>query len=92
MQRRECLLRSLIGYIFFFSVGLVAAAAYFYQLHPEHSVEGDLPRLRKDVDDALDRGKRLREAWDRRGAQPEEPAPPPAPEQVTTHKGARTQR
>ena len=58
-------MRGIVGYIFFFTVGLVSAGAYFYQLHPEHSIDGDLPRLRKDVDDARERGHRLRDAWDR---------------------------
>jgi hypothetical protein len=57
--------RGIVGYIFFFTVGLVSAGAYFYQLHPEHTIDGDLPRLRKDVDDAMQRGRRLRDAWDR---------------------------
>jgi len=57
--------RGIVGYIIFFAVGLVSAGAYFYQLHPEHSVDADLPRLRKDVDDALERGKRLRDAWNK---------------------------
>lgn len=56
-------MRGIIGYIFFFSVGLLSAGAYFYQLHPEHTVDNDIPRLRKDVDDAMKRGQRLREAW-----------------------------
>lgn len=56
-------MRGIVGYILFFTVGLVSAGAYFYQLHPEHSVDADLPRMRKDVDDALERGKRLRDAW-----------------------------
>jgi hypothetical protein len=58
-------LRGIIGYIIFFTVGLVCAGAYFYQLHPEHSPDADLPRLRKDVDDAVERGRRLKDAWDR---------------------------
>lgn len=90
-------MRSLIGYIFFFTVGLAGAAAYFYQLHPEHSIEGDLPRLRKDVDDALDRGKRLRDAWDRSSGQTEDPAAgtpqaPPVPKEATTHKSTPARR
>lgn len=64
-------MRGIIGYIFFFTVGLISAGAYFYQLHPEHSIDGDVPRLRKDVDDALDRGRRLREAWNACGASDE---------------------
>ena len=60
-------MRGIIGYIFFFTIGLVSAGAYFYQLHPEHSPETDLPHLRKDFDDAVDRGKRLKEAWNNCG-------------------------
>ncbi|MCB9894233.1 MAG: hypothetical protein H6839_07285 [Planctomycetes bacterium] len=58
-------MRGIVGYIFFFTIGLVSAGAYFYQLHPEASMDADLPRLRKDVDDAVERGKRLRDAWDK---------------------------
>jgi hypothetical protein len=55
--------RGIVGYIFFFSIGLVSAGAYFYQLHPEHTPQSDLPRLRQDFDDALERGRRVKEAW-----------------------------
>jgi len=58
-------LKGIISYIVFFSIGLLCAGLYFYRLHPEHSPDADIPRLRKDVDDAMDRGRRLREAWDR---------------------------
>ncbi|MBZ0136463.1 MAG: hypothetical protein K8I27_08840 [Planctomycetes bacterium] len=58
-------MRGIIGYIFFFTIGLVSAGAYFYQLHPEHAPETDLPRLREDMDDAMERGRRIREAWNR---------------------------
>jgi hypothetical protein len=61
-------LREIVGYIIFFTVGLICAGAYFYQLHPEHSPDADLPRLRKDVDDAMDRGRRLKDAWDKPGS------------------------
>ena len=61
-------MRGIIGYIFFFTIGLVSAGAYFYQLHPEHSPEADLPRLRKDFDDALNRGRRVKEAWNSCGS------------------------
>ncbi|MBX3459098.1 MAG: hypothetical protein KF696_03900 [Planctomycetes bacterium] len=57
-------MRGIVGYIFFFTCGLIAAGAYFYQLHPEHSIDDDLPRMRRGVDDAVERGKRMREAWD----------------------------
>lgn len=56
-------MRGIIGYIIFFTIGLVSAGAYFYQLHPEHSPETDLPRLRDDLDNAMERGRRLKEAW-----------------------------
>ena len=61
-------MRGIVGYIFFFTIGLLSAGAYFYQLHPEASVDADLPRLRKDVDDALNRGQRIRDAWDKKPA------------------------
>jgi hypothetical protein len=67
-------LREIVGYIIFFTVGLVCAGAYFYQLHPEHSPDADLPRLRKDVDDAVDRGRRLKDAWDKPGSGTDEAA------------------
>jgi hypothetical protein len=57
-------MRGLITYLFFFTCGLVAAGAYFYQLHPEHSIENDLPRMRRAVDDAIERGRRVQEAWE----------------------------
>ncbi|MCC6465510.1 MAG: hypothetical protein IT463_09250 [Planctomycetes bacterium] len=56
-------MRALIGYILFFSAGLACAGAYFYQLHPEHKPETDLPRIRDDMDRAIERGRNLRDAW-----------------------------
>lgn len=56
-------MRGIVGYIFFFTIGIVAAGAYFYQLHPEHSIDRDLPRVRKDVDQTIERGRRLKDAW-----------------------------
>lgn len=63
-------MRGIIGYIFFFTIGLVSAGAYFYQLHPEHSPEADMPRLREDLDDAMRRGERIKEAWNNCGPEP----------------------
>lgn len=64
--------RDIIGYIFFFTIGLVSAGMYFYQLHPEHSMESDMPRIKRDVDDVMERGQRMREAWnDDSGDKPE---------------------
>jgi hypothetical protein len=64
--------RGIIGYIAFFTCGLVAAGAYFYQLHPEHSIDTDLPRMRKQVDEAVDRGRKLRDAWETSSSEPAE--------------------
>lgn len=57
-------MRDIIGYIFFFTIGLVSAGMYFYQLHPEHSMRSDLPRIKRDVDDVMEKGRRIREAWE----------------------------
>jgi hypothetical protein len=70
---REHTLRGLVGYIFFFTIGVISAGAYFYQIHPEQSLEADLPRIRHDVSEVLERGKRIRDAWH---SPSEDPAPP----------------
>jgi hypothetical protein len=67
-------LRGIVGYIFFFTVGVISAGAYFYQMHPEQSFRDDLPRMRQDISDAIERGKRLREAWEAGPAQQDETA------------------
>jgi hypothetical protein len=61
-------LREIVGYIIFFTVGLGCAGAYFYHVHPEHSPDTDLPRLRKDMDEAVERGRRLKDAWNNPGS------------------------
>lgn len=58
------MIRSLFAYIFMFTAGLASAAAYFYSIHPEHAPEEDYPRMRLDLDDALERARRARDAWE----------------------------
>ncbi|MHC4840625.1 MAG: hypothetical protein ACYTDT_06615 [Planctomycetota bacterium] len=60
-------MRTLAGFIVFFSIGLFTAGVYFYRLHPDASFSADIPRMRKDIDDAMERGKRLKDAWDDKG-------------------------
>ena len=63
-------MRGLIGYIFFFTCGLIASGAYFYQLHPEHSIETDLPHMRRTVDDTIKRAQRFKDAWEQSDPSP----------------------
>jgi hypothetical protein len=58
------MIRSLFAYIFMFTAGLASAAAYFYSIHPEHAPEEDYPRMRLDLDDALERARRAKDAWE----------------------------
>lgn len=58
------MIRSLFAYIFLFTAGLASAAAYFYSIHPEHVPEDDFPRMRLDLEDAVERARRAREAWE----------------------------
>lgn len=60
---RETDVRGIVSYIFFFTCGLVAAGAYFYSLHPNLSFQQDLPRIRGTLDEAVERGRRIQEAW-----------------------------
>jgi hypothetical protein len=89
----ERAVRAILGYIFFFTLGLIGAVAYFYHIHPDLSIEADLPRLRQDVEGAIERARRLRDAWHEDSAK--EPAPtlePQDPTPTTTPTGqARTQ-
>lgn len=57
-------MRGIISWIIFFSAGVICAGSYFYRLHPEHEPEADLPRARNEVDELVERGKRLKRAWD----------------------------
>jgi len=58
------MIRSLFAYIFMFTAGLASAAAYFYSIHPEHVPEEDFPRMRLDLEDAMDRARRAKDAWE----------------------------
>ena len=57
-------MRGIISWILFFSAGVICAGSYFYRLHPEHEPEADLPRARNELDELVERGKRLKRAWD----------------------------
>ena len=79
------MIRSLFAYIFLFTAGLASAAAYFYSIHPEHVPEDDFPRVRLDLEGALERARRAKDAWEQ--SPPVDPKPvekadnskPPAP-------------
>ncbi|MCC7196476.1 MAG: hypothetical protein IT356_13055 [Gemmatimonadaceae bacterium] len=68
------MIRSLFAYIFLFTAGLASAAAYFYSIHPEHVPEDDFPRVRLDLEDAVERARRAREAWEAPSPAPPQPA------------------
>lgn len=83
-------MRTITGFIVFFAVGLFTAGVYFYRLHPDASFAADLPRMREDLDDAMERGKRLKEAWDDKGgddpvagSQRKEKAPDPVADKAS---------
>lgn len=63
IKLRETDVRGIVSYIFFFTCGLIAAGAYFYSLHPQLSFQQDLPRIRGTLDEAIERGRRIQEAW-----------------------------
>jgi len=71
----EAIVRGIISWIVFFSAGVLCAGSYFYRLHPEHSPESDLPRLRQELESAYEKAERLKRAWQDRSKQPETPAP-----------------
>ncbi len=75
------MIRALFAYIFLFTAGLASAAAYFYSIHPEHVPEDDFPRMRLDLEDAVERARRAREAWEspppEQQTQSAETPPPP---------------
>jgi hypothetical protein len=73
--------RGIVCYIFFFTCGLMAAGVYFYHLHPDLSFQDDLPRIRRNLDEAVERGRRLHEAWRENGNEDEEHAEPHQPPQ-----------
>ncbi|MCC6572199.1 MAG: hypothetical protein IT462_00280 [Planctomycetes bacterium] len=80
-------MRTLLTFIVFFAVGLATAAGYFYGRHPEHSPVDDVPQLRRDVENMIDRGHKLREAWEAKPAEavvqpPPEGAPGATPEKL----------
>lgn len=57
-------MRGIISWIIFFTAGVLCAGSYFYRLHPEHQPETDLPRVRGEMEDAVERAKRLKRAWE----------------------------
>ncbi len=56
-------MRTIITFVVFFAAGLITAAAYFYNRHPQHSPIDDVPYLRRDVEGLIERGGKLHEAW-----------------------------
>lgn len=73
---KAAMIRSLFAYIFMFTAGLASAAAYFYSIHPEHVPEEDFPRMRLDLEDAMERARRAKDAWE---SQPKEQQAQAAP-------------
>ncbi|MCC6150881.1 MAG: hypothetical protein IT461_11570 [Planctomycetes bacterium] len=73
------MIRSLFAYIFMFTAGLASAAAYFYSIHPEHVPEEDFPRMRLDLEDAMDRARRAKDAWEAPPKQQQAHVEPPQP-------------
>ncbi|MBX3474678.1 MAG: hypothetical protein KF754_09870 [Planctomycetes bacterium] len=79
-------MRGIISWILFFSAGVFCAGACFYRLHPEHQPETDLPRVRQEMEEAIDRGKRLKRAWE--GPDQAQSAPEPQPEKLPPQQPA----
>ena len=73
------MIRSLFAYIFMFTAGLASAAAYFYSIHPEHAPEEDYPRMRLDLDEALERARRAKDAWETPPKEQHAQVPPSEP-------------
>lgn len=69
--------RGIISWIVFFSAGVLCAGSYFYRLHPEHTPETDLPKIRGELEGVVDRANRIKEAWH---AEPQTEKPAPEPE------------
>ena len=59
----ETFVRGIISWIVFFSAGVLCAGSYFYRLHPEHTPETDLPKIRTELEGAVKRVERIKEAW-----------------------------
>lgn len=81
-------MRTILTFVVFFAAGLLTAGTYFYGRHPQHSPLEDVPRFRRDVEDVIERGRKLHEAWQNKGepdapeSEPEKTAPrdePPEP-------------
>jgi hypothetical protein len=78
----ETFVRGIISWIVFFSAGVLCAGSYFYRLHPEHAPETDLPKIRGELEDAMKRAERIKEAWQgqpqagEKPSQPERQSPP----------------
>lgn len=66
-------MRTIVTFVVFFAAGLITAATYFYNRHPQHSPIDDVPHLRRDVEGLIERGGKLHEAW--RGKSGDESAP-----------------
>ena len=57
-------MRSLPLYLLMFAAGVFCAGVWFYELHPEHSPKADIPRVHREVRDAVERARQLQETWD----------------------------
>lgn len=77
---KDPMFRSLFAYLFMFTAGLASAAAYFYSIHPEHVPENDFPRMRLDLEEAFERARRAKDAWDRPVETPQAPPQATVPE------------
>jgi hypothetical protein len=82
------MIRALFAYIFVFTGGLACAAAYFYNIHPEHAPEDDMPRMRIDLEEALERARRAKDAFEAPLPPSAEPQKPAAPKGKTANAGA----
>ena len=60
------MIRDIIASILIFVLGIGAASAYFYHIHPEHHFSDDIPLFRKDYEEAVENSQSVTRQW--RGA------------------------
>ncbi len=60
----ERFVKSIIGSLTFFTLGLLTAGWWFYRSHPDLNPEDDIPQVHEDVNDVLRRADRAKEAFE----------------------------
>jgi len=57
------MIREILIFVTALVLGVAAASAYFYNIHPEHHILNDIPLMRKDYEKAVEGGREAAQRW-----------------------------